>query len=520
MIYGVVCGLDPGLICALTPYLLVFGSFSYPLFKVFNISRFWTRIYGFIYVVLASLFTFPVYLETLDGNVYTYYMAGFPPPIGITYVIDNLNSFLALLVSLLVLVSYPLMKNYVEDNEYFYAMLLAFEAGLLGVLYTGDVFNLFVMLELTLIASYSLIASYGRASSYKSAFKYAMIAGVSGMIFFLSTILYYNVLGTLNIGHGAAIVESITPPIGRSDEPLTALHIVLTIMLWSLLVETALVPLHFWLPDAYSSAPPPIAGLLAGLSEGVGFYVLIRLYYVLLGGFDQVTSLVLGVLGILSIFVGGFGMIFSNNLLKIISYSVVLDAGYMGIALSLGVNGVYIVLSYILAHTIVKPLLFITSGYVVHKRGTPNLDKLRGVLRSSPILQLGFLIGAIAVVGVPPTILFQAKLQLYIEALSSIDGFSLYPVIALIVMVMGSIMAFTGFARAFYSTLFMHGELVEKPRGYMVFFIVLFSTLVIVLGIIYGYLYDNVIMPAGLAVIQYRFKYIKTVVEGLGWLKW
>jgi multicomponent Na+:H+ antiporter subunit D len=511
--------LDPGLSSALTPYLLMFGAFTYPLLKVAHVKRIVTRVYGYIYVLTALALAFNTYIGCMNNQVYVYFMAGFPPPIGITYVVDNLNAFLALIVTILFATLYPLMKDYVNDNEYFYAMLLALEAGFTGILYTGDIFNMFVMSELTLIAAYSLISSYERPGSFKGALKYALIAGVSGMLFFLSIILYYNVLGTLNIGHGGAIVDSLAPSIGRSPEPYTAVLAVLVFMLWSLLVETALVPLHFWIPDAYSNAPPPVAGLLAGIAEGVGFYMIIRIYYVLLKGFTPSIALLIGILGILSILVGGFSMIFSNNALKIVSYSVILDAGYIAIALSLGATGVYIALSYIIAHAVVKPLLFITMGYATHHRGTTLLDNLNGVFRSNPVLQLGFLTGVAAVVGIPPTILFQAKLQLYMEALQAFGSLNIYVWAALATMVLGSALALAGFTRLLYPVLFMTGEPVPRPRGYTGVLIIVLTVTVLLLGIVYLLIYNQLIVPAGSSVITHRIDYVKTVLENLGWLK-
>ncbi len=507
--------MDQALLAAVTPYILIFGSFTYLFLKIKHVGRTFTRVYGFIYVLIAFVFTTMVYLSSFN-KVFVYKMAGFPPPIGITYTIDNLNAFLAFLSSILFLLIYPLAKNYVDDTEYFYAMLLALESGMIGTLYTGDIFNMFVMMELLLIATYSLIASKRTASSYKAAFKYAMVAGVSGMIFFLSAVLYYNVLGTLNIGHGGAILDGLVAGIGKSSAPLLGISIVLLIILWTMMVETAISPLHFWLPDAYSNAPPPVAGLLAGLSEGIGFYVLLRLYYVLLKGFTIDASYTLLILGILTIFVGGFGMIYSRDLLKIISYSVILDAGYIAIALSLGGSGVFIVLSYILAHAIVKPLLFIVSGYIVYSRGSSDLDMLNGVLRNNPLLSAGFLVGAMAVIGIPPTILFQAKLQLYVSVLNNIVSGSYVFLAPFIAMLLGSVMAIAGFSRALYPMLFKPGEGIVKPRGYTVFFVTLFMTLVIVLGLIYSVLYSDVIVYAGNSILAGRDKYIGEIMKMLG----
>lgn len=507
--------IDPSLAAALTPYILILGSFSYPLLKILRLSRTYARIYGFIYVLLSLILTFHVYMGCFK-EICIYKLAGFPPPIGITYVVDNLSGFIAFITSILFLLMYPLMRNFVDDNEYFYGMLLALEAAMIGVIYTGDIFNLFVMIELLSIASYTLITSYNTRYAFRSAFKYAMIASVSGMFVFLGAVLYYNVLGTLNIGHGAAILEGMIQGIGRGSDLDYDVSVILMILFWALMVETAIVPLHFWLPDAYSSAPPPIAGLLAGLSEGIGFYVLMRLYYVLLKGFTWITSLFLGVLGMITIVIGGFGMIYSRNALKIISYSIILDAGYIAVALSLGEPGVYIALSYIVAHIVVKPLLFLSIGYITHHKNTYDLDLLSGSLRGNPVLLSGFLVGASAVVGIPPTILFQAKLQLYISVLDIILENPSYYAVSLIVMVIGSVLALTGFARILYPLLFKPGKPVEKPSGYLLFFILLFLILVIVLGILYVWIYNSYILPAGNSIVSDRLSYISKVFESLG----
>jgi len=509
-------------VAALVPYLLIFTAFSLPVLKVVKAPRYIGKAVTVAMQAVVFLMTIFTLGQVWSGKVIYYTFAAFPPPIGITYSIDFLNGFLAVLASTLFLIITPLSKHFVEDNEYFYAGMLGLEAGMLGVLYTGDIFNMFVMMEVTLISAYVVISSPRTGASIKAAFKYAMVGTAAGMIFFLGAVMYYNALGTLNLGQGGAIIAGLIPNMGRALHPQLAIGFVMDIILFSLLAEAAVSPLHFWLPDAYSRAPPTVASLMAGLSEGISFYVIFRLFYVVNQGLTYEAFITLYVLGLITILVGGLGMIYSNDLLKIIAYSTILDVGYMAVALTFGVYGVYIALAYIFAHALVKPTLFLSAGWVSRRAGSSSLERLKGAFKGSPVLMTSFLIGAAAVVGIPPTILFQAKLSLYQAVLfvTKLPQYRLlygfYQPLTLIVMLLGSALALAGFLRAIYTTYLTPGRGVSPAPTYLRVVVLSLATAVIALGIAYAYISGYLIQPASNSLISSRRIYYLLKAIALG----
>jgi len=500
---------------AAAPYLLILGAFTIPLLSLLkpskNLARFFTTFLQLVVLVLV-LSTFISIWE--DTQVITYTFSGFPPPVGITYVVDHAGVFMALVTSVLFVIITPLSKFFMDDEEYYYAFVLGLESGLLGIILTGDIFNLFVMMEVTLVASYVLISSLRTRDSIRASFKYAMIGAAAGMFFFLASVLYYFSIGSLNIGQGGAVVVGLMESMGRVTEPRSTLELILNIALWSLIAEAAVTPLHFWLPDAYSSSPIPIAALMAALSEGVAFYVLIRLYYIVLGGLTIEAVYVLSVLGLLTILVGGFGMLYSDELMKIVSYSVILDVGYISLALSLGSEGITTALAYVLAHAVVKPTLFLSAGWLVRSSGRSRLKDLSGSFRGDPPLFFGFLIASVAVVGIPPTILFQAKFRLYELVLAEVMGSgSIYYALALVVMLLGSLLALAGFLKVVQTTYLTPGESVMKSPKYLSVLIGILGIATIVLGLTYTSVENEVIRRVANSFLAGRMEYINEVIK-------
>ncbi|ADG91295.1 NADH dehydrogenase (quinone) [Thermosphaera aggregans DSM 11486] len=503
----------PSILPALTPYLLVFGAFTLVFFKLLNAGKVFSRIYAFAYVLTSLVFSVSTYLMVRDSGILYYELGGFPPPIGITYVVDEFSAFLGVIVTGLALLLYPLIfVLQPRSDEYYLALYLGLLAGFTGVLYTGDLFNMFVMMEVMLVSTYGLVALAGSKQSYKSAFDYAMIAGVGGLLFFAGAVLIYFATGTLSLGHMGLIEQGFNTCFkGLSEKPVEALQILSLLLFWGLVVDEALVPLHFWLPPAYSSAGPVTASLLAGASEGVAYYALARIVYTVLNGLNPILEYSLRILGTASILVGGVGALYSRSLSQTISYTVVMDSGYMAIALSLGPAGLNVALAYILAHSIVKPLLFLIAGWVKGAYGTDLFDKVEGSLRSSKVLQAGLVTGAAAVTGLPPTIFFIAKLGVYVNLFNALNGDLTIP-LALFTSLVGSLLALTAFLKAVSAlVLSPPGEGWKPVPTILKAYLVLFTVLTILLGIVYAFTIGPVVSSASNSIVAGRSDYLSTV---------
>ncbi len=512
---------------ALAPLLSIIAAFLTPLLShTVKRSSLFAFLFSEIIFIINYLLTDIVFVYVFKtGAILTYMFAGFPPPFGIIYEVDFINAFLGFLVGLIFpivnIVSYSYLEKLTKNNEWYYTIYLGLEAGLLGIAYTGDLFNLFVMLEVMSISAYALTAYLReKGTPLNAAIKYGLIGAVGSTIYFIAVILLYSGLGTLTMADVAADAIGVTPSLfytqGVAFNPAPVLGLFLVLSVWAFLIETAIVPHHFWLPDAYSSMPAPAAATMAAVAEGVGLYVITRIIYVIVGLENAAWILyLLLVLGSLNIIIGGYLMATSNDLKRLIAYSTILDMGYavigLGLANEIGVSAAFY---YILAHAFVKPLLFISVGAIELHTGSTSLDAVQGIMKSNPIVGLGLIIGGLAVIGVPPLNLFFAKLMLFQGVLEK--GYT--PL--LIILLLGSALALVGFTRLWYCTCTRKRIEAPKPTTtkpvpipfeFKVAIIMLILGVVLT-GVLYGYLRSFILDPISYILVTknqtYRISYI------------
>ncbi len=208
-----------------------------------------------------------------------YQIGGWNPPIGISWVLDGLSNLMLVVVNLVsfaaTLFSIPYMEQYTSKHNY-YSLFLLMVAGMNGVALTGDLFNLFVFLEIASIASYALVAFGGKHEELEASFKYLVLGSIGSSLVLFGIAFVYAVTGYLNM---AAISTAIT---GRQSSPVLILATVFFLVGFGL--KAAVVPFHAWLPDAHPSAPAPISAMLSGvLIKALGVYVLSRVLFNVIG---------------------------------------------------------------------------------------------------------------------------------------------------------------------------------------------------------------------------------------------
>ena len=213
------------------------------------------------------------------NNVWVYYVGGWEPvkgiPIGISMVADGLSvlmlmiiNFIALMVSIY---SIEYMKQYTDKAKY-YILFLLMIAGLNGVVLSGDLFNMFVFLEISAIASYSLVAFGIGAEELEASFKYQVLGGTASAFILFAIAIVYRITGTLNM----ADVSKVISTTGLNS----AVMFSALLFFAGFSLKAALVPFHAWLPDAHPSAPAPISAMLSGVVIKVlGIYALIRVFF-------------------------------------------------------------------------------------------------------------------------------------------------------------------------------------------------------------------------------------------------
>ncbi len=315
------------------------------------------------------------------GEKISYWLGGWQPPWGIEYVVDGLNGFVLVVVSfiafMVAIYARSGLSGEIDDDKqsFFYSIYLLFVTGLMGIVITGDVFNLYVFLEISALSGYALVASGKKRAALIASYNY-LILGTVGATFILLGIGYlYMVTGTLNM----ADLRELLPPLYGSKVVLTAFAFFTV----GLMIKLALFPLHIWLPNVYSTSPSVVGAVMAATSIKVGAYVLLRfMFTVFTIDFSTVVIPVTTILIILSsvaIIAGSVIAIAQTNIKRMLAYSSVGQIGYIVLGAALvnqtGMTGSLI---HILNHALMKGALFLCAGIVLYRVGTESIEGLKG----------------------------------------------------------------------------------------------------------------------------------------------
>ena len=364
------------------------------------------RAIGVVTLVVVTGLSVALLLRVDEDGPLALQAGGWPAPVGITFVADRLSAIMllvAVLMLLAVLVFAIGQPGAEEDHVGFHPVYLVLAAGVANAFLTGDLFNLFVAFEVTLMASYVLISLGGRPDQVRSAMTYVVISLIASVLFLLSLSYVYAATGTVNL---ADLSERIVElPSGVR----TGLALLLIVVFG---IKAAIFPLFFWLPDSYPTAPTPVTAVFAGLLTKVGVYALLRTQTLLFPADTQPGTLLLVVAG-LTMVVGVLGAITQNDIKRILSFHIVSQIGYMVMGLGLfTVAGLAGAVLYIIHHIVVKTTLFLVAGLIEVRAGTGKLAELTGLRRLEPLLAVLFLLPALSLAGIPPFSGFVAKLAL------------------------------------------------------------------------------------------------------------
>ncbi|MGE3285008.1 MAG: Na+/H+ antiporter subunit D [Pseudonocardia sp.] len=360
--------------------------------------------------VAVSVAAAAVLLATADARgPVVLHVGGWGPPVGITLVADRLSALL-LLVSTLVMLAVQVyaIAQRVKDqgreapSTTFHPVYLLLCAGVALAYLTADLFTLFVAFEVMLTASYVLITRRASARTVQAGMTYVTVSLLSSLLFLTAIALVYAATGTVNLADLSQRVATL--PEG--------LRVVLALLLLVVFgIKAAIVPLHFWLPDSYPSAPAPVTALFAGLLTKVGFYALLRTQTLILPA-DGPSPLLLA-LAVVTMLLGTLGAVAQDDLNRLLSFLLVGHIGFMlfglAVATPAGFGGAAL---YAAHHITVLAALFLVSGLIVRRTGTAALDRMGGLAHAAPMLAVLFAVPALTLAGLPPTAGFVAKLAL------------------------------------------------------------------------------------------------------------
>ena len=359
---------------------------------------------------LCGLASIDTLFAVIQGGPIHYRMGGWAPPFGIEYVIDHLNAMMLVIVSAISLIVAIYSKRSVEQElpdraVYFYTIFLLQVTGFVGIVITGDLFNLYVFLEVASLAGYALVA-VGEDGAPLATFRY-IVMGTIGACFYLLGVGYiYVSTGSLNM----ADVYQILPDLYHSKVVLTAVAFLLA----GLAVKMALFPVHVWLPDAYTKAPSAASALIAPLMTKISLYVMIRVLFTVFKPTLFIDLLPVADImvwaGVIAILGGATMALAQTDLKRMLCYIVVAEVGYIvggvGLANATAIKGAIL---HILNDAVMTVGLFTVAGIVAYKTGRHDLSDCKDLFRKMPFTMAAFVVGALSIIGVPPTCGFFSK---------------------------------------------------------------------------------------------------------------
>ncbi|MCB2081537.1 MAG: monovalent cation/H+ antiporter subunit D family protein [Rickettsiales bacterium] len=379
-----------------------------------------------------------ILLETSQGEVLHYALGGWVAPYGIEYRFDPLNALILTLVSGIGTVMAPYaLRSVMEEGQpgkhcQFYSMMLLCFAGLLGIVATNDVFNMYVFLEISSLAMYALIAMGQRRRALTSAFEY-LILGTIGATFFLIGIgLLYAATGTLNLSDLSTRIASVAD--------LRPLHTAFAFIIIGLSLKAALFPLHIWMTNAYAYAPSVISAFLSATATKVSLYLIIRVIFGLFGYHFSFLEIPLGMFfmccGVAAIIIASFAAIYRMDVKRLLAFSSVAQVGYIilgiGLATETALTGSIV---HLVNHALAKGALFLAVGCVIFRTGGCTLPYFHGLGRKMPWTMAAFALSSLSLIGVPLTAGFISK-WLLIQAMIESGAWFL-----VLVMIAGSALA-------------------------------------------------------------------------------
>ncbi len=396
-----------------------------PLFSAFIISIFGrvNKYFGDIFanftnILLVFISFLTLYLLNInDLSAITYNVGGWRLPIGITLVVDYYSALMLIIINLVSffvsVYSISYMEKYTDKTKY-YVLFMLMLSGMNGVVISGDLFNIFVFLEVASISSYSLVAFGVESEELEAAFKYLVLGTIASSLILLSIAIIYSYASSLNLAHIALIINRL--PV----EKVLLTKFVIILLIVGFCIKSAVVPFHSWLPDAHPSAPAPISAMLSGiLIKTLGIYTMTRIIFNVFFVGEDIFKLVYW-LGIVSMLAGVIIALYQLDYKRLLAYSSISHVGYILLGIGLGTPlGILGGIFHLLNHSVIKSLLFLTSGSLEYSLGTRDLLKISQTNQRLPITKFAMLIGSLSISGVPPFNGFWSKLIIIIACVQS-----------------------------------------------------------------------------------------------------
>lgn len=377
-------------------------------------------------------------------------------PFGITLTADPLGVFMTLMSQIVLsaglIYSLGSTEKVVQYPTY-HPLFLALAAGLTGAFLTGDLFNLFVFAEIIVISGAVLTAIADDAYGVEAAYKYFYISTLASVFFLLG-------IGSLYIGHGTLNLADLAARIASAPSaPLTMAGMAL--LTAAFLIKSAAFPFHFWQPDFHAAAPTPVSAMLSSLVVKVGVYAFFRMT-TLLFPHVQLLKTLLVVVGVAGVIYGGFGAAGTHNVKRMLAYSTLAQIGFILVGIGWGTPlALAAALVFTFNHALVKAAMLMLAGAMASRAvvKSASFEVVVGVGKHHPFAGALFLLGGMALAGIPPLNGFISKLMIF---WSGVEAAQYIP---LLIIGVASIVTLTYVIRSFIRIWFEPNPKAKEKAG-------------------------------------------------------
>lgn len=400
--------------------VLFIGAFIMPLLK----KKIYAKIFSLITIGISSVLSLITLTYVSRYGSFLYRVGHWDSPWGIELNIGVIEAIMSLLFTFIAFLiswySVYIIEKEIKDSKisFYYTLINVLVGALLGIVYTNDLFNAFVFIEISTIAACGIIVVKDKKENIKATLKYLILSSVGSGLVLMGIAFIYSITGNLNM---TFINKEL---VGTFMLYKNSILISLGLFTIGLGVKSAMYPLHVWLPDAHSNAPSSSSAILSALVLKAYVILYIKILYRMLGyeiinEFKALLFMVL-ILGSLGMIMGSISAILQKDIKRVVAYSSVAQMGYIFFGIGLGNTlGLVSAIFHMLNHAVIKSALFLAVGSMIEKSGEKKLSGLRGIGKEMPITLGIFTVGALSMVGIPILPGFISKFNF---AIASIEG--------------------------------------------------------------------------------------------------